>query len=133
MLTSVRQAAEELLNLVEPTIKDSLDSFSLLDTVVDAQTQSPRSFYAYLLLNEKCDLTVPLKADNEYMPPVLANILFSTLSKEIDEILMTRRSSGPLLSTFYTPLWNHVRFLWGFSDQSQSSAWFFSRAPYLAV
>lgn len=87
MLTSVRQAAEELLNLVEPTIKDSLDSFSLLDTVVDAQTQSPRSFYAYLLLNEKCDLTVPLKADNEYMPPVLANILFSTLSKEIDEIL----------------------------------------------
>ncbi|EFO63999.1 Hypothetical protein GLP15_3888 [Giardia lamblia P15] len=87
MLASIRQTAEELLNLVGSTIKDDLDSLSLLDAVVDAQTQSPRSFYAYLLLNEKCDMIVPLRADNEYMPPVLATILLSTLSKEIDEIL----------------------------------------------
>lgn len=87
MLAGVRQTAENLLALIEPAIKDDLNSLSLIDIVVDARSQSPKSLYVYLKLNENHTIPTSFSEGNVYMSPVLASALLPILSHEIDNIL----------------------------------------------
>lgn len=100
MLAYVHQTAKELMTIIGPTLKHDLSPFSLLSAVVDARSQSPRSYYAYLLLNENQTMLSPSQMEGEHMPLVLANTFLPILSTEIDNILNNRSLLWPVAADF---------------------------------